>query len=182
MFLKAGHPNDAASKRGGTIRRSRRRRRLDCEWVSPCSPSPVHTMSATSIAQELAEPPKSVHTMSGHLRRRLCTTSAVKTGYCRRAHARAAAVALPLRSLPEHCPRDAEPVDVCARDGGHRRRMIHGVAITVMWRCVYSLSGRGQSASRICSFISFPGGKGLGESRSPGGPFSIARMARPPLV
>ena len=124
------HPNEAAQK---------------AESLTPANsiahdfavlPKSVHTMSATSIAQELADLPKSVHTVPVHSEAPLPALPAPAKQAIAVAPTPAppaARVAAPVASatLPSH----AEPVDVCARDGGHRVDFMRGHH--AMWRCVY---------------------------------------------
>jgi hypothetical protein len=100
-------------------------------------PKSVHTTSATSIAQELADVPKSVHTVPVRSEAPLLALAAPAKQAIAVAPtpappaARVAAHPVASATLPSH----AEPVDVCARDGGHRVDIMRGHR--AMWRCVY---------------------------------------------
>jgi hypothetical protein len=79
------------------------------------------------VAQELADAPKSVQTVP--MRRRPYKQRRSRRR-SRSAHAGAADHEVARETLPSH----AEPVDVCARYGGHRVFMRGHHA---MWKCVY---------------------------------------------
>jgi hypothetical protein len=99
-------------------------------------PKSVHPTSATSIAQELAALPKSVHTVPIRSEAPLPTLpapakQAIDVAPAPAPPAARDAASVASATLPSH----AEPVDVCARDGGHRVDFMRGHR--AMWRCVY---------------------------------------------
>jgi hypothetical protein len=90
---------------------------------------------ASSIAQELADVPKSVQTVrvgrgSTPLPALPAPTQAVAP-----TPAPPAARVADHQAVPETLPSHAEPVDVCARYGGHRADFMRGHH--AMWKCVY---------------------------------------------
>jgi hypothetical protein len=90
---------------------------------------------ASSIAQELADVPKAVQTVrvgrgSTPLPALPAPTQAVAP-----TPAPPAARVADHQAVPETLPSHAEPVDVCARYGGHRADFMRGHH--AMWKCVY---------------------------------------------
>jgi hypothetical protein len=90
---------------------------------------------ASSIALELADVPKSVQTVrvgrgSTPLPALPAPTQAVAP-----TPAPPAARVADHQAVPETLPSHAEPVDVCARYGGHRADFMRGHH--AMWKCVY---------------------------------------------
>jgi hypothetical protein len=93
----------------------------------------VLSTPANSIAPELLDVPKSVQTVPIGADRRLALrapTQAVAPAPAPPA-ARVADHQIASETLPSH----AEPVDVCARNGGHRVDFMRGHH--AMWKCVY---------------------------------------------
>jgi hypothetical protein len=93
----------------------------------------LNTTPASSIAQELADVPKSVQTVPiGRGSALLPTLPAPAQAV---APTTPAARAADQQAAPETLPSHAEPVDVCARYGGHRVEFMRGHH--AMWKCVY---------------------------------------------
>src|SRR6516164_902138 len=93
----------------------------------------LDTTPASSIAQELADVPKSVQTVPiGRGSALLPTLPAPAQAV---APTTPAARAADQQAAPETLPSHAEPVDVCARYGGHRVEFMRGHH--AMWKCVY---------------------------------------------
>jgi len=93
----------------------------------------VLSTPASSIAEELADVPKSVQTVpigrGSTLQPALPASTQVVAPTP--PAARVADHQVALKTLPSH----AEPVDVCARYGGHRADFMRGHH--AMWKCVY---------------------------------------------
>ena len=90
---------------------------------------------ANSIAQELADVPKSVQTVRvGRASTPLPALPAPTQAVAPTPAPPAARVA-DHQAVPETLPSHAEPVDVCARYGGHRADFMRGHH--AMWKCVY---------------------------------------------
>jgi hypothetical protein len=92
---------------------------------------PESSTAASSIAQELDEP-KSVHTVPVRPESPSPAQSAITVAPTP-PHPPARVAAPP--AVPATLPSHPEPVDVCARDGGHRVDFMRGRH--AMWRCDY---------------------------------------------
>jgi hypothetical protein len=98
----------------------------------------LDTTPASSSAQELSDVPKSVQTVPvgpGSTLLPVLPTPAQAVGPT---PAPPAARAADHRAVPETLPSHADPVDVCARNGGHRVNFMRGHH--AMWKCVYQTS------------------------------------------
>ena len=93
----------------------------------------LNTTPASSSAQELADVPKSVQTVPIGRGSALLPTLPPPAQAV--APTTPAARAADQQAAPETLPSHAEPVDVCARYGGHRVEFMRGHH--AMWKCVY---------------------------------------------
>jgi hypothetical protein len=95
----------------------------------------VLSTPANSIAPELADVPKSVQTVPIGRGSTLQLALPAPTQAVAPTPAPPAARVADHQAVPETLPSHAEPVDVCARNGGHRVDFMRGHH--AMWKCVY---------------------------------------------